>query len=114
MVVDERFERAVVVDSPTASPREECGATMAGPALFGNVLESSAAQIAIEDAAILEVNVDALLLHLGKGMAIYQKQVFPSVVVEIEKGASPADESGIARHAGRNGGVVEFALPRLR
>src|SRR5690349_11804458 len=41
-------------------------------------------------------------------MAVHQNQVFPTVVVEIEKCASPADESGIVRHAGAEGGVFEL------
>src|SRR5882672_931862 len=54
------------------------------------------------------MDVDLQPVHFRECVAVHQQQVFPAVVVEVEKTAAPAYIARVVRHAGGGRDVVEL------
>src|SRR5471032_3156280 len=81
----------------------------ARPRTLRDIRELAIARIPIQDGAVLIANVDPQPLDFGEYVPVHQQNIFPAIVVEIEKAASPADKTRVARQARGNRGVVELA-----
>ena len=83
--------------------------------MLGDVGKCTVASVAIEDGAVLVVDVDLETIDFREHVAVDQQQIFPAVVVEIEEAAAPADEAGVVREARRVMVTSSNSpLPRLR
>src|SRR5258706_9892156 len=79
------------------------------PGALGDVLEFPTPEISIQNRPIPEVDVDPQPFDLREHVPVHQQQILPSVVIEIEKPAAPADIARILRDPRRDGRVIEFA-----
>src|SRR5947208_745764 len=63
----------------------ECGAST-----LGDIVECPVASVAVENRWILEAYGCVESIHFRERVAVYQQQILPTVIVEIEEAAAPA------------------------
>src|SRR5258708_36133377 len=83
------------------------------PARSGEVEELTVASVPIEESPLLEFLRGAPGIDLRIHVAIGDDQVFPSVVVDIQKCSAPSKILGVHRQSGSNGSVVEVICAQI-
>jgi hypothetical protein len=59
------------------------------------------------------MNIDAQPVDLRENMSVYKEQIFPAIVVKIEKTAASADIAGVAPYPGGYGYIIEIPMPAI-
>src|SRR5258708_456298 len=113
LVVDDDLDGTVVIDvaERRAAPGVQLLESRAGAA--GNIVERSVAVVAVENHRIPVSHGGIQPIHLGENMTGHEKQVFPAVIIEIEKAAAPPDVARVARQSSRRGDIVKLAVAAI-
>src|SRR5581483_12213504 len=66
-----------------------------------------AGHVAVQDNRIFVSHAGVQTIHFREDVAVYQQQVLPAIVIEVEKTAAPTDVAGIATETCGGGHVIE-------
>src|SRR5438552_15046005 len=83
------------------------------PARSGEVKKLTVTSVPIEESSLPEFLRGVPGIDLRIHMTVGDDQVFPSVVVDIQKCGAPSKILGVHRQSGRNGGVVEVISTQI-
>ena len=93
--------------SPNAAPREALGSEMPGPAWKEMSAKWPLCRLLIEQLALRIAGFGAQLLDFGINVAVADEDVGPTVVIHVEKSATPAEKLGVRAESGSESGVLE-------
>ena len=96
--------------SPTARPREELSGVDGRAGNQRNIGECAVAIVVIEDARLLKIAAEMILVHFGINVAVDKQQIGPAIVVKIQKHRAPAEILGVQTEAGGESHIVKVAI----
>ena len=82
----------------------------ARPHLCRNIFEASIAKILVDQTWIFESLIEMVIIDLRVNMPIYLKYVLPSIIVIVNKPASPRDIAIVDSNTGRKRNVAESPI----
>src|SRR5208282_3879090 len=82
----------------------------AGSHFGGNVLESSIAEVFVDEARVLEGLAGIVAFNFRIYVSIDLEKVLPAIVVVVEKAAAPGDVLVVNANSGGKGNIVECSI----